>query len=212
MARIRERVLIWGGAGALLLASATYLVIGGPLNPPTGPIQAGGATTQQMYDAVTGISNAIGGSPRGPAIPGNNYGAASFSLSAWAGDTSNDMANVSGPLIGMRSSLTLLSSSLPRVAALTLIRELGDDSATLFGATLVNGAFEFGTITIPAAGGNVVWTLTRTNVIGCRHYKVRRADGTQASIEEVDLFPAVIRMSQPVGPSYAWDFKLGRTG
>jgi hypothetical protein len=183
------------GAGAGLLWA-------GPLNPPTGPISSGGKTTQEIYDAVTGISNSIGGSGRGPAVPGSSVAAGSLSIPA-----SGPFAAINVPLIGLRLSMTganyqsngqILGTTT--LTGCTLVREIGAGGASQL--RMMSGGFAMSTATATInapGGGTTTYQFGPAVISGMRSYSVQRADGTYASIEEIDLSMQSVRVTDSGG-------------
>jgi hypothetical protein len=182
------------GAGAGLLWA-------GPLNPPTGPISSGGKTTQEIYDAVTGISNSIGGSGRGPAVPGGSVAVGSLSIPA-----SGPFAAINVPLIGLRLSMTGASYQTngqilgtTTLTGCTLVREIGAGEASQL--RMMSGGFSISaaTATINSAGGPTTYQFGPAVISGMRSYSVQRADGTYGSIEEIDLSMQSVRVTDSAG-------------
>ena len=130
---IVKRRTVAGVVALCAVAVGAGLLWAGPLNPPTGPISSGGKTTQEIYDAVTGISNSIGGSGRGPAVPGGNAAVGSLSLPA-----SGTFGPINAPLTGMRLNITgstfnsngqILGTTA--LTGMTVIRDVGAGEGSL---------------------------------------------------------------------------------
>lgn len=194
-------------AGGLILGLAAAALLAGPLNPPAGPVTPGGKTTQEIYDALTASSAATGAiGARGPAVPGADRSVASI--------TTTDTPGINGPLLGLRTSFTAPftfagGSSLPQQGPITIVRELGGGSGAAFRGLTLRGPFSAMSITVPSAGGNTLYTLQSVMVVGLRHYHIERANGTRASIEEVDLIARTVTVTDPSGQSAAWNFQTG---
>jgi hypothetical protein len=195
-------------SGTILAFACIAWLSAGPLNPPSGPVSSGGKTTQEIFDAVTGNSLAIGAvGGRGPAVPGANVAAGSFTLST--------NPAMSGPILGMRSSLLTPTtigtgggtSSRTVFESLTIVRNMGGTATPAFrnlvGGTSLNSC----TVTIPSNGGNTVYTLTNVFVSGLRHSTIQRADGTYAAIEEIDLVPTILRITDPSGNTWSYNYQ-----
>lgn len=195
----RQRAMV----GVCVVAATSVWLVAGPLNPPEGPVQSGGKTTQEIYDAVTGVSNSLGVvGGRGPAVPGADRGAGSLSITG--------SRPVSGPILGLRFSGVRPpatgtgsggTASVYRVQSFTVVRELGVGSASAFRLTSAAQAAPTAVIRVPAAGGDMVYTLSTVTVVGQRQYHIQRADGTFASIEELDLNFDQIAVAAPDGTS-----------
>lgn len=187
--------------GCAVVAAGAFLVAG-PLNPPTGPVSAGGKTTQEIYDAVTNIGGSIGAvGGRGPAVPGVNRAMGTFSVTAVNG------LSFSGSLLGMRLAVRTPNSGGQATGqsvfdSCTFVRELGDGSAKAFRLQMTNQAITTATAVVPSAGGNTTYTITGGRVFGNRHYNIQRADGSFATIEEIDLGFQTLTVADPSGTSY----------
>lgn len=194
------------GGGAFLLA--------GPLNPPAGPVSAGGKTTQEIYDAVTGLSGNIGSvGGRGPAVPGANVPSGGT-----IAVTGNASTSFSGPITGMRLSCSSTWSTgggggavTPRVLApVTVTRELGPASARSWRLHTSAALISTATITVPCSGGSTVYTLSDCRVVGFRNYSIQRADGTMAAMEEIDFATTSLGVVDSTGNSYSYNFSTGQ--
>lgn len=197
-----------GLASVSILAGAAVLWAG-PLNPPTGPVSAGGKTTQEIYDAVTGLTGSIGGSGRGPAVPGSNAGAGTLSLPA-----SGPFGAINVPLIGMRFSVTgtgfnssgqLMGTTT--LTSCTMIREIGAGGASQWRLVTGTPILTSATVSIPSSGGGVTtYQFGNTVIAAVRAYSVQRSDGTYASIEEIDLSTTSARVTEPGGATWNYNF------
>jgi hypothetical protein len=194
--------------GLLCAFAAVAWLRAGPINPPSGPVTAGGKTTQEIYDAVSANSQATGAiGGRGPAVPGANLGGGSFSLST-------SPVAVGGPILGMRSSFSLALSAGPggttigasQFNSLTIVRDMASVDASLYKAVTFGTNVSTGTITIPSAGGNTVYTLTNSFITGLRHSNIQRADGTFGAIEEIDLTPTTVLITDPSGGHWQYNY------
>lgn len=194
--------------GVLFAFACMTWLYAGPLNPPNGPVNSGGKTTQEIYDQITANSLAVGAiGGRGPAIPGGNFSPGTFSISSTPA--------MSGPILGMRSSFSTpisLGSGGGTVGrtllnTLTIVREMGGTTAPAWRNLTTGTAFTTCTITIPSAGGNTVYVLTSTFVSGLRHTTIQRADGTYAAIEEIDFVPVTLRQTDPNGNFWQFNYQ-----
>ncbi|CAN5743901.1 hypothetical protein BH11PLA1_BH11PLA1_07010 [soil metagenome] len=198
-------------AAVISAAGATWIVAG-PLNPPTGPVSAGGATSQEIYDAVTGISGALGNAgARAPAVPGENSGAGSFTI-AYA-------TVVSGPMIGMRLSVhnpVIIGGSGSSRAVfdgVTIIRETGPGDAALYKALTTGQFAPTASITVPTSGGgDDVYALGNVAVTGIRSFQVQRADGSMVTIEEIDLISRDLRFTDSEGGTWTFNYSTNIGG
>jgi hypothetical protein len=198
-------------AAVLVVAGAAWL-LAGPLNPPTGPVSAGGKTTQEIYDAVTGISSSIGAvGGRGPAVPGGNGGSGTLAVAG--------ASPVGGSIIGMRLSVAAPVPStgtggraLVQGSGITVVREASAGSANAW-KLCVNGTHvQTATITMVGSAGTTTYLLNDVVIIGYRDYFVQRSDGTFGAIEELDLYPVDVRVTDPSGTSYHWNFSTNLGG
>jgi hypothetical protein len=189
--------------GCAVVAAGAFL-IAGPLNPPTGPVSAGGKTTQEIYDAVTNVGGSIGAvGGRGPAVPGASRTQGTFSVTA---PNSNSF---SGPILGLRLAVrTPTSGGLPSgqtvVDGCTIVRELSDGSAKAFRLIGTNGAITTATAVVPSASGNTTYVFTAARVFGVRHFNIQRSDGTFAAMEELDLSFQSVAVTDAGGTSYTF--------
>jgi len=193
--------------GCAVVAAGAFLVAG-PLNPPTGPVSAGGKTTQEIYDAVTNISGSIGAvGGRGPAVPGSNRTMGTFSVTAANG------LSFSGSLLGMRMAARTPTSGGQASGAATIdnctfVRELGDSSAKAFRLQMSAQTITTASAVVPSAGGNVTYSLTNARIVGDRHYNIQRSDGSFATIEEIDMIFQSLTVADPSGTSYTYSPSL----
>ena len=194
--------------GTLFAFACMTWLYAGPLNPPNGPVNSGGKTTQEIYDQVTANSLALGAiGGRGPAIPGGNFSPGTFTISS--------TPVMSGPILGMRSSFStpvILGSGGGTVGrtllnSLTIVREMGAVSAPAFKNLTSGLVFANCTITIPSTGGNTVYTMTNVYITGQRHTTIQRADGTFAAIEELDFTPILLRQTDPSGSFWQYNYQ-----
>ncbi len=209
MAGIINRQIAAGLVPLFMLGAGAALLWGGPLNPPTGPISSGGKTTQEIYDAVTGISNSVGGSARGPAVPGGNTAAGTLAIPA-----SGTFPAYTVPLVGLRLAMT--GSNIngsgqiignPSFTGVTFVREMGPGDASQL--RLAGSGFALGTVTATLGnpgGGVTTYTFTTSVVAGLRHYSVQRADGTFGSMEELDFSTTALRITEPGGATWNYNF------
>lgn len=192
--------------GTLLASACAAWLIAGPINPPSGPVTSGGKTTQEIYDAVTANSLATGAiGSRGPAVPGATFSAGTIQF----------MPGVSGAILGMRLSVSstptfsngTLTASQPIFNSLTIIRDMSSGDGVLW-RYLVQSRLETNTatITIPCSGGNMVYSLASWIITGQRHMNIQRADGTFAAIEEFDVTVSSLRVTDPSGTTYQYNF------
>lgn len=199
-------------ATATVVAAAAFLVAG-PLNPPAGPVSAGGKTTQEIYDAVTGLSGNIGAvGGRGPAVPGANIPAGgTISVSGGPPGT------FSSAITGMRLAGSATFSSggggsgtIRTLNPVTVTREIRSGTTRSFRLFAAGSPVQSVTITIPSTGGNTVYAMTDARVLGFRNYYIQRADGTMAAMEEIDFGVATLTVTDPSGESYVWNIASGQ--
>lgn len=192
-------------AGCAVVAAGAFLVAG-PLNPPNGPVSAGGKTTQEIYDAVTNISGSIGTvGGRGPAVPGGNRTQGTFSITAGA-------QSFSGPILGLRLTMrTPLQSGGggaggPTVFdGCTIVREMGDGSAKAYRISATRQHAQTAAAVVPSAGGNTSYAFSDVSIIGYRQFNIQRADGSMAAIEELDLSFVSLGVTDASGFSYTYN-------
>ena len=200
---LRRSVLV----GSVIVASGALWLSAGPLNPPSGPVSAGGKTTQEIFNAVTANSAATGAiGSRGPAVPGASF----------TGGTITAATNpaLSGAILGVRSSLTTPppvfggggGAGRTVFNSLTVVRESGASSSGPFRAMTTGAPLATTTVIVPASGGNITLEMTNVYVVGLRHFHIQRADGTFASIEEIDLFPERLRVTGSDGGTWQWNY------
>ena len=189
-------------SGSAVVAAGAFL-IAGPLNPPTGPVSAGGKTTQEVFDAVTNISGSIGAvGGRGPAVPGGNRAAGTFSITAGA-------QSFSGPILGLRFALRQpTQGGLPAgevaVDGCTIVREMGDGTGKAFRMIVTRQHGSTATAVVPSAGGNTTYQFSDVVLLGHRHYNIQRADGSFAAMEELDVSFVQLTVTDATGFSYNW--------
>ena len=189
--------------GCAVVAAGAFLVAG-PLNPPTGPVSAGGKTTQEIYDAVTNIGGSIGAvGGRGPAVPGGNRTQGTFALTASAGQS------FSGSMLGLRLAVRTPTSGgqpsgQPVVDGCTIVREISDGSASVLRLQITGGIISAATAVVPASGGSMTYAFATARVSGTRNYNIQRADGSYAAIEEFDLTFQQVTVTDPGGRSYTY--------
>ncbi|MFT3684100.1 MAG: hypothetical protein QM783_04075 [Phycisphaerales bacterium] len=182
MSQIKMQTIL---AASAVIAAGAFL-LAGPLNPPSGPVSAGGKTTQEIYDAVTNISGSIGSvGGRGPAVPGATRTQGTLSM------TAPSSLSFTGPLLGLRiASRVPTSGGVPSGAftfdGCTFVREAGDASSKTFRMAAQNVAITSAVAVVPAAGGTMTYTLSGARIVGHRNYNVQRSDGSFATIEEID--------------------------
>ncbi len=205
---IVKRRTVAGLVVVCMVGAGAGLLWAGPLNPPTGPISSGGKTTQEIYDAVTGISNSIGGSGRGPAVPGSNVAVGTLSLPA-----NGTFGPINSPLTGMRLNITgsgynsngqILGTTT--LTGMTVIRDVGAGEGSLMRSLTGGLSFGSATLTISSAGGVTTYQCSPVVVSGQRTYSVQRADGTYGSIEEIDLSMINLRVTDPAGGTWTYNF------
>lgn len=197
------------------IAFVGVLVIGGPLNPPSGPISSGGQTTQEIFDAVTGLSNAIGGSNRGPAIPGADYTGGTI---ACTNTSIGSYPPVSGPILGARSSagyvfdpLTRTTSARANPGNIIVVREMGPGSADFFRASVSAGSYGQVVLTIPTAGGTIEHKIVNVSISGLRYFNMQRADGSYAALEEIEFSGQTSdSIKEPSGSSFGFNWMTGK--
>lgn len=199
--------------GALIVASGALWLSAGPLNPPSGPVSAGGKTTQEIFDAVSANSAATGAiGNRGPAVPGANYAGGTIALATTPA--------ISGPILGLRTNVSAPTpvfgggggAGRASVGSFTVVRETGVGSSGPFRAVTSGVPAATATITVPSSGGNLLFLLTNAYVIGHREFSIQRADGTFAAIEEIDLYPERIRITGTDGGTWQWNFAQNTGG
>ncbi|MDP1662687.1 MAG: hypothetical protein Q8L55_12305 [Phycisphaerales bacterium] len=189
-------------AACAVVAAGAFLVAG-PLNPPSGPVSAGGKTTQEIYDAVTNISGSIGTvGGRGPAVPGGDRSAGTFAISAGA-------QSFSGPILGlrllMRRNAPLGGGGSTGAAVFdgcTIVREMGDGSARAYRIIATGQHAQTATAVVPSLSGNTSYAFSDVTIVGFRHYNIQRSDGSMAAMEELDLAFTSLGVTDASGFSY----------
>lgn len=209
-----------GGAGRILslavgaigVGTFAWMVMAGDVNPPTGTVVPTGKTTQEIFDAVGQVSAGVNGLGRMPGVPGASYsdgpGTAAFNGTA--------SQSFDTPILGVRfahakgspqwASTGPFLTYTPAFGGYTLIREMGNGDVPLFRAFATGATFSQISVSLVAGGKTTVHLLTTARVTALRHHQVQRADGTFAAIEEIDLEPASLRVTDPTGKTWQYTF------
>lgn len=198
---------------ALLFAASlagVAWVIAGPLDPPAGPVSSGGKTTQEIFDAVTGVGNAAAAAGRGPGIPGLDTGAGTIEFPAVS-----SFPAVTTPILGLVDDISASHDSTgggtvskTTFNKFTVIRDLAGSTAASLRFVTTGYVANKVVVKLNSPGGTITYTLSTVRMTGRQVYLAQRADGTFAQLEVLSFLPEKIQVSGP-GGAFEFSFKTG---
>lgn len=201
-----------------MVAGLAWFVAAGPLTPPA-TITPSGKSTQEIYDAILAATAGQSALGRAPGVPGANRSQGSMSILG-AGNSGLQLVTV--PILGVRydhsRTVTPLNSTSPPSAGkpvnglMTVVREPGTQSGRLLVALASGKIIASLSVSVPSAGGNTVFTLTNAVIVAIRQANIQRPNGTFGVVEEIDLAPTQLRVTDSGSSSWNFNFNTGLGG